>query len=74
MTPFVIILALFAFLLVGVPIAFALGGMGLGLIALKGFNPIIVTQGLYSSTDSFVLLAVPLFLLMSNVLLKGGVG
>ena len=74
MTPFVIILSLFVFLLVGVPIAFALGGMGLGLLVLQGFNPIIVTQGLYSSTDSFVLLAVPLFLLMSNVLLKVGVG
>ena len=74
MTAFVIILALFVFLLVGVPIAFALGGMGLGLLVLKDFNPIIITQGLYSSTDSFVLLAVPLFLLMSNVLLKGGVG
>ena len=34
----------------------------------------MVPQGLYSTVDNFVLLAVPLFLLMSNVLLKGGVG
>jgi len=74
MTAFLIILSLFAVLLVGIPIAFALGGMGAVLIILDGLNPIIVTQALYSSVDSFILLAVPLFLLMSNILLKGGVG
>jgi C4-dicarboxylate transporter DctM subunit len=31
-------------------------------------------QGMLGTIDNFVLLAVPLFLLMSNVLLKGGVG
>ena len=31
-------------------------------------------QAILSTLDGFILLAVPLFLLMSNVLLKGGVG
>jgi len=57
----------------GLPIAFALGGLGLVLLLAGGFSPIMVSQGLYSTTDNFILLAVPLFLLMSNVLLKGGV-
>jgi C4-dicarboxylate transporter DctM subunit len=35
---------------------------------------IMVPQGLYSSIDNFILLAAPLFILMSNILLKGGVG
>lgn len=61
-------------MLAGIPIAFTLGGLGLVLLALEGFNPIMVPQGLYSSIDNFILLAVPLFLLMSNILLKGGVG
>jgi len=65
---------LFALLLGGVPVAFALGGLGLVLLVLGGFSPLMAPAGLLSTIDNFVLLAVPLFLLMSNVLLKGGVG
>jgi len=51
-----------------------MGGLGLALLIHADFNPIMIPQGLYSSIDNFILLAVPLFLLMSNILLKGGVG
>ncbi len=74
MTTVLILLALFALLLVGVPVAFTLTGLGFGLLFFGGFSPLMVPQGLLSAADSFVLIAVPLFLLMSNVLLKGGVG
>ncbi|MBB98938.1 MAG: C4-dicarboxylate ABC transporter permease [Rhodobacteraceae bacterium] len=74
MTSLLILAALFALLLAGIPVAFALTGLGFGLLAVGGFSPLMVPQGLLSSADSFVLVAVPLFLLMSNVLLKGGVG
>ncbi|PLX36149.1 MAG: C4-dicarboxylate ABC transporter permease [Hyphomicrobiales bacterium] len=74
MTTALILIALFALLLSGMPVAFALGGLGFALLAIGGFSPLMVPQGLLSTLDSFVLIAVPLFLLMSNVLLKGGVG
>ncbi len=74
MAAFFILLALVALLFAGVPVAFALGGLGLILMWLGDLSPIMVAQALYSTTDNFILLAVPLFLLMSNVLLKGGVG
>ena len=74
MTTLWILLALLALLLIRVPVAFALGGLGLFLLWLKDINVVMVPQALYSTADSFVLLAVPLFLLMSNILLKGGVG
>lgn len=74
MTVVLIMLALLALLLLGVPIAFALGALGLALLWLADLSPLMVPQGLYSAMDNFVLLAVPLFLLMSNVLLKAGVG
>ena len=74
MTAFLILASLMALLFVGVPVAFSLGGLGLFLMWLGDLSPLMVPQGLYSSTDNFVLLAVPMFLLMSNVLLKGGVG
>jgi tripartite ATP-independent transporter DctM subunit len=74
MATLLILLALTALLFAGVPVAFALGGLGLALLVIGDFSPLMVPQGLYSMMDNFVLLAVPLFLLMSNVLLKGGVG
>jgi C4-dicarboxylate transporter DctM subunit len=74
MTILLIIAVLFSLLLVGVPVAFALGGIGLGMLILGGFSPLMAPQAILSTLDGFILLAVPLFLLMSNVLLKGGVG
>ncbi len=74
MTAALVLLALFVLLLVGIPVAFALGGLGYLMLELGGFSPLMVPQGLLSTLDNFILLAVPLFLLMSNVLLKGGVG
>ncbi len=74
MTTTLILASLFGVLLAGVPVAFALGGLGLILLLVGGFSPLMAPQGLLSTLDSFVLIAVPLFLLMSNVLLKGGVG
>ena len=74
MTAALVLICLFALLLAGVPVAFALGGLGYGMLELGGFSPLMVPQALFSTIDNFILLAVPLFLLMSNVLLKGGVG
>lgn len=74
MTAALILFALILLLFSRVPVAFALGGLGLILIVLGDLSPMMVPQGLYSVVDNFILLAVPLFLLMSNVLLKGGVG
>jgi C4-dicarboxylate transporter DctM subunit len=73
-TTVLILAALFSLLLVGVPVAYVLGGLGLGLLLAGGFSPLMVPQALMGGLDSFILLSVPLFLLMSNVLLKGGVG
>ncbi|MEP4199215.1 MAG: TRAP transporter large permease subunit [Aliishimia sp.] len=69
-----ILACLFLLLLVGVLFAFALGGMGSGMLVLGGFSPLLALQSILSTLDQFILLAVPLFLLMSNLLLKGDVG
>ncbi|MCL5777406.1 TRAP transporter large permease [Limibaculum sp. FT325] len=74
MTVALILAALFALLLAGVPVAFALGGLGLGMLIAGGFSSLMAPQAVLSTLDGFILLAVPLFLLMSNILLKGGVG
>ena len=74
MSILLILAGLFAMLLIGVPVAFALGGIGLAMLIGGGFSPLMAPQAILSTLDGFILLAVPLFLLMSNVLLKGGVG
>ena len=74
MTVILILITLFSLLLIRVPVAFALGGLGLALLLLGGFSPLMAPQAVLSTLDGFILLAVPLFLLMSNILLKGGVG
>lgn len=74
MVSILIVCALLTLLFLRVPVAFALGSLGVVMLWLKGFPLIAVPQRLFGTMDSFELLAVPLFLLMSNVLLKGGVG
>lgn len=66
--------ALLLLLIVRVPVALAMAALGIFLLLLKGLPLIGVPQRIYGTLDSFELLAVPMFLLMSNVLLKGGVG
>ncbi|GAA0245275.1 TRAP transporter large permease [Marinomonas primoryensis] len=74
MTIILLLVIMLLALLIGVPVAFALGGLGLGMLLIGGFSPIMAPLALYSSFDSFILLSVPLFLLMSNILLQGGIG
>ncbi len=44
------------------------------MLLAEGFSPLMAPQAILSTLDGFILLAVPLFLLMSNVLLYGGCG
>jgi C4-dicarboxylate transporter DctM subunit len=59
------------FLVVGMPVAFSLGVVGLGgLFALEGGGAFYgVTMIIYESLHSFTLTAIPLFILMANILI-----
>lgn len=74
MSAFLILLALVTLLVLRVPVAFALGSLGVFLLWWFPFPLTGVPQRLFGTMDSFELLAVPMFLLMSNVLLKARVG
>lgn len=73
MTSFLVIVAVLCGLLaLGFPVAFALGiGGAIGLVATSQSIEII-PEVLYSAVDNFVLLAIPLFVLMSRILMKSG--
>ncbi len=74
MSSFLILLSLVTLLILRVPVAFALGVLGVFLLWLFPFPLTGVPQRLFGTMDSFELLAVPMFLLMSNILLKARVG
>lgn len=64
----------FLFLRMPVGVSLLLGGF-LGLFLLfKGNSFLIVPQQLFSSLNSFTLIALPLFMLMGVILAKGGIG
>lgn len=74
MTLLIVVLCLLVLLFSGLPVAFSLAGLGTLMLMFKGLPVIMVAQNLHGALDNFILLSVPLFLLMSNILLKGGVG
>lgn len=68
---------LLGLLVLGLPVAFSLGTAGLfGMFAFMGGGSSLVQIPIlaYKSLDDFVLTAVPLYILMSQILLTGKVG
>lgn len=61
-------------LFMGLPVAFSLGSTSVLLILLYDLPTQIVGATMYSAMESFTILAIPLFILMSQVLLDGRVG
>jgi len=61
-------------LFLGLPVAFSLGTTSVILILLNHLPVKIIGSTMYSGLESFTLLAIPLFVLMSQILLDGRVG
>jgi tripartite ATP-independent transporter DctM subunit len=59
-------------LIIGVPIAFSLGMAGLVSLIAGGFNPVTAPQKMFTSIDSFVLLAAPFYILAGEIMNRGG--
>jgi C4-dicarboxylate transporter, DctM subunit len=69
----VLIIALLGLLALGVPVGFALWLTGLaGVLIFQVTSLTQIAQSLYSGLDSFVLLAIPFFILAGNIMLKSG--
>lgn len=61
-------------LLLGVPVAFALGLAGMAAVLISDSIPlVVVAQKFYASLDSFPLLAIPLFIYAGAVMNEGGI-
>lgn len=69
-----LVLSLMLFIAVGMPIAFSMGLAAVTALLIDGSVPLIVLpQKMYSSLDSFPLLAIPLFILAGSVMNVGGI-
>lgn len=73
MTILVFLASLIGALAIGMPVAFALIVCGIALMAFLGiYDSQIVAQKLLDGADSFVLLAIPFFLLAGELMNAGG--
>ncbi len=75
MTTFLILGALVLLIMLGVPIAMALGITAVGFYVLQGdyFILTMLPQRMFSATTSFTLLAIPFFILAGNLMNTGGI-
>lgn len=60
-----------ALLLLGIPVAIAVGLTSVFVLSSEGMSLIVVAQRMFAGTDSFPLVAVPFFILAGDLLAKG---
>ena len=69
-----IFIALFACLLIGIPIAFSIGIATLSTLLIYDIVPLsLMAQKLTVAGDSFPLLAIPYFMLAGEIMARGGI-
>lgn len=73
---YLIVCSLFLFLLLGVPVAFSLGITAvLGLVYMGGLGELVAVADVsWGSTSEFLLVAIPLFILMGEIIDISGIG
>jgi len=70
----ILILSLIVLFAINTPIAIAIGAASiLGILAQKDFQLMVVVQRMFSGTDSFHLMAVPLFMFVGVIMEAGGI-
>jgi tripartite ATP-independent transporter DctM subunit len=60
-------------LLIGVPVAFALGGSALATVLYMDLPPVVVFQQLASGMNVFSMLAIPFFIFAGDLRMRGGI-
>ena len=74
MTTFIVFLvALFAFMLIGLPLAFVLIICAIFMmLSLNQSDVMVIAQNMVSGTNSFALMAIPFFMLAGEIMDRGG--
>lgn len=69
----VLFLLFLVFMLLGVPIALAIGASTLLALNAQGVPLMVVTQQMFQGINSFALVAVPMFILAGDLMAQGKV-
>ncbi len=69
----ILFVSFFVFLLMGIPVAIAIGLASFIVLFKEGMPLVIMAQRMFAGTDSFPLVAVPFFILAGDLLAKGKV-
>ena len=67
-----ILIAFFALLFLGMPIAFTIGIVSAGVLLFSGISLEIMVQRMFAGVNNFSYLALPLFILAGNIMGEGG--
>lgn len=70
---FFVIILMILLIILGLPVAFALGISSLVYLLAEGISVSMVAQSLVRGVDSFTMLAVPFFLLLGELMNSGGI-
>lgn len=74
MTVWVLLVSMIFLLLIGLPVAFGLGWSGLLALIVQGKAPLMVfPQRLWTSIDSFPMLAIVFFVIAGELMMQGGI-
>ena len=75
MVALIVCLLLVGLMMLGVPVAIAMGITSVGVFASLGFTDIlaVMAQRIYNGTTGFTLLAIPFFILAGNLMNTGGI-
>ncbi len=69
----IVLIVFFVFALIGMPLAFALGLASLGGLLVGGIDLSVLPQRMMHAVDSFPLMAIPLFMLAGELMVRGGI-
>ncbi|WP_319567661.1 TRAP transporter large permease [Cohaesibacter marisflavi] len=69
----VLLVGLIVLVLMGMPVAFAIGIASMASILVGNYNLIVVPQKILAGMDSFPMLAIPFFVLAGNLMTGGGI-
>jgi len=72
-TIFILMGIFFLTLIMGIPVAFAVGLAALGAVIYAEIPVFVVFQRMFGGVDSFSLLAIPFFVFMGNIMDTGGI-
>jgi tripartite ATP-independent transporter DctM subunit len=69
----ILLVALFVLLLLGVPVAFALGAASLLTFAVLDISPLVALQRMAAGINVFSLMAIPFFVFAGDLMLRAGI-